>query len=190
MPKIEVIIGSTRPKRIGRQIAEWVLSVIPATDGLEVELVDLANFPLPNDEPGVPAHHEYVHEHTKAWSKEIAGGDGYVFVTPQYNWGYPASLKNAIDHLYKEWLEKPAAIVSYGHRGGGKAAGQLRQVLEGLHMHPVPTMPAIVFHNDMLDENGRLRNPARDFANYAETIKTAVGELAAQLTKRDQFARE
>ena len=190
MRKIEVIIGSTRPKRIGRQIAEWVVSAIPAADGLEFELVDLADWPLPNDEPGVPANHEYVHEHTKAWSRKVSAGDAYVFVTPQYNWGYPASLKNAIDHLHKEWLGKPAAIVSYGHRGGGKAAAQLRQVLDGLHMRPVETMPAITFNNEMLDEKGRLRNPERDFANYAETVKTALGELAAQLSNGDQSPRK
>ncbi|MGH9691424.1 MAG: NADPH-dependent FMN reductase [Candidatus Acidiferrales bacterium] len=181
MRKVEIIIGSTRPKRIGEQVAEWVLSLVSGTRDIEFELVDLARWPLPNDEPNIPANQEYMHEHTKAWSRQVSAGDGYVFVTPQYNWGYPASLKNAIDHLYKEWLGKPAAIMSYGHRGGAKAAAQLRQVLEGLHMDPVTTMPAIAFTNEMLAENGRLLDPARDFAPYAESVKTAIEELAAKL---------
>lgn len=182
MKKVQIIVGSTRPVRIGRQVAEWVLCVISGTNNFRSELVDLADWSLPNDEPSIPATGQYLYEHTKAWSRKISEAAGYVFVTPQYNWGYPASLKNAIDHLYGEWLGKPAVIVSYGHRGGGKAAVQLRQVLEGLKMQPAPTMPAITFTNEMRDDTGLLRNPAADFASYAATIKAAIEELRALLT--------
>jgi NAD(P)H-dependent FMN reductase len=104
--------------------------------------LDLNDWPLPlSDEPKGPSTGIYVHER-------------FFFVTPQYNWGYPASLKNALDHLLKEWNGKPALIVSYGHHGGVKAAAQLRQVLEGLRMRPVNTMPAITFSNEMLDTAG------------------------------------
>lgn len=177
MPKILVIVGSTRPVRIGRQVAEWMLSVIPAENGFEFELVDLLDWPLPNDEPAIPATGEYRHAHTKAWSKKISAAAGYVFVTPQYNWGYPASLKNALDHLYSEWLGKPALIVSYGHRGGGKAAAQLRQVLEGLKMRPAAAMPAITFTEQMRDATAMLKDPPSDFAPYAEAVRAAAHEL-------------
>ena len=182
MPKIQVIVGSTRPVRIGRQVAEWALAAMEA-ENFECELVDLLDWPLPNDEPSIPATGQYVHQHTKAWSKKIGEAAGYVFVTPQYNWGYPASLKNALDHLYGEWVGKAAVIVSYGHRGGGKAAGQLRQVLDGLKMRTAETMPAITFTQQMCEENGLLKNPARDFAEYSATLKAAAGELRALLAE-------
>lgn len=182
--KIYVIVGSMRPKRIGRQVAEWVLSNLPLSPVFEAELLDLVDWPLPLlDEPAMPATGVYAHEHTLAWSRKIAAANGYVFVTPQYNWGYPASLKNALDYLFKEWNDKPAVIVSYGFRGGVKAAAQLRQVLDGLHMRTASTMPAIIFSNEMLDADGRLRNPQEDFSPFAETVRRAAEELASLLQR-------
>jgi NAD(P)H-dependent FMN reductase len=70
------------------------------------------------------------------WSELVRSYDGFVFVFPQYNWGYPAVLKNALDFLHHEWADKPVGLVTYGSRGGGLAAAQLRQVLRGLHMRP------------------------------------------------------
>jgi NAD(P)H-dependent FMN reductase len=146
----------------------------------ETEVIDLRQWPLPlGDEPEVPATGIYIHEHTRRWSRKIAAADGYIFVTPQYNWGYPAALKNALDHLFKEWNGKAAVIVSYGHHGGTKAAGQLRQVLEGLRMRPVATMPAITFSAEMLGTDGALQNPKADFAPYAAELEMALRELAA-----------
>ena len=94
------------------------------------------------DEPIVPSQITdaslYHNEHTRAWSREIASYDAFIFVSPQYNWGYPATLKNAIDYLFNEWVAKPAMIVTYGGFGGGKCAVQLRSVLEGIRMIPTP----------------------------------------------------
>lgn len=183
--RVYIIVGSTRMNRIGRQIAEWVLNSIPVSTAFETELVDLNDWQLPlSDEPGIPAAGVYVHEHTRAWSRKIAAADGYVFVTPQYNWGYPASLKNALDHLFKEWNGKPAVIVSYGNHGGGKAAAQLRQVLDGLRMRPVAAMPAITILPEMLTEDGHLRDTAADFSPYAAAIVQATDELASLLASR------
>src|ERR1700712_5603892 len=118
MKTIAFIPGSTRPRRISRQISEWIMSTSAFPPTVKRELVDLAEWNLPMlDEPGIPAYGQYVHEHTKAWSRAISAYDGFVFVTPQYNWGYPAPLKNAIDYLYAEWQGKPAVIVSYGFHG-------------------------------------------------------------------------
>src|SRR5580698_2938604 len=137
---ILVIVGSVRPRRIALQVAEWAAEVGRETTEAAFEVVDLKDWPLPmDDEPDVPAAGGYEFDHTHAWSRKIAAADAFVFVTPQYNWGYPAPLKNALDHLYKEWAGKPAMIVTYGGHGGGKCAKQLRQVLKGLHMKPVPT---------------------------------------------------
>jgi NAD(P)H-dependent FMN reductase len=183
--KVYIIVSSTRLNRIGRQVAEWVLERIPASTGFETELVDLNDWHLPlSDEPSIPATGLYVHEHTRAWSRKIASADGYFFVTPQYNWGYPASLKNALDHLFKEWNNKPAVIVSYGYHGGVKAAAQLRQVLEGLKMRPATAMPKITLVREMLTADGHLRAPATDFLPYAEAIQHAAEELGLLLANR------
>jgi NAD(P)H-dependent FMN reductase len=139
-----VVMGSVRAGRRCPQIASWVIGLAEASSSLKYELVDLTDWPLPmGDEAGIPAAQgEYAQEHTRAWSRKIAMAAAFVFVTPQYNWGYPAPLKNALDHLYKEWKGKPAVIVSYGGHGGGKCAAQLRQVIEGLDMRPVAPCPA------------------------------------------------
>jgi NAD(P)H-dependent FMN reductase len=101
------------------------------------------------NEPSIPSQihssSAYTQPHTRAWSEEISKYKGFVFVTPQYNWGYPAILKNAIDYLFNEWKGKGALIVSYGGHGGGKAAAQLRGVLEGCRMSVVESMPRLSF---------------------------------------------
>lgn len=117
--------------------------------------------------------------HTRAWSRKVAGADAFVFVTPQYNWGYPAALKNAIDHLYQEWAGKPLMLVSYGGHGGDKCAAQLRQVAEGVKSRPVQTMPAIVLTREMIA--GGPVDPDKDFHAHVEDVRRAFGELVAQL---------
>ena len=161
---IAVVACSTRPGRIGPFVANYVLEQIArslatrdAISGPDagdadadpgaatVDLLDLASQNLPlYDEPAVPSHLPasnptscYVHEHTRAWSTMVRKYDAFIFVTPQYNWSVPASLKNALDYLFHEWYGKPAGIVTYGHRGGVKAADHLRQILSGLRMGDV-----------------------------------------------------
>lgn len=137
--KVAVVVGSTRQARICPTIATWVARTAEANSVLHYELLDLADVDLPFlDEPRPPARGGYVHEHTRRWSTLAGSYDAYVFVLPQYNWGYPAVLKNALDYLYAEWAAKPAGIVTYGNHGGGKAAAQLEQVLTGLHMRTAP----------------------------------------------------
>lgn len=101
------------------------------------------------NEPSIPSEihssSAYAQPHTRAWSEEISKYKGFVFVTPQYNWGYPAILKNAIDYLFNEWKGKGAMVVSYGGHGGGKAAAQLKSVLEGCRMCVVESMPGLSF---------------------------------------------
>jgi NAD(P)H-dependent FMN reductase len=177
---IQVILSSVRPSRVGDQLASWIVDVAASVPGLSFELIDLKDWYLPlDDEPHQPKQKRgYLQTHTRAWSDKIAAADGYLFLTPQYNWGYPASLKNALDHLYHEWSGKPAVIVSYGHRGGPKAAEQLRQVLLGLHMAPVPTAPALVISSEIMDGGGRIAHPAAAFAAYEPQLVEAVRELA------------
>jgi NAD(P)H-dependent FMN reductase len=177
-PSVLVVMGSARAGRLCPRIAAWVISV--AQGDLDYELADLTHWHLPmTDEPGIPALGKYTQAHTKAWSEKVAGADAIMFVTPQYNWGYPAALKNAIDHLYKEWTGKPVMIVTYGGHGGNKCAAQLRQVTEGLKMRPVATMPGLTLTDDMI-RNGHV-DPERDFHSHVGEIRKAAGELEAML---------
>ncbi|KAI3398862.1 hypothetical protein diail_8371 [Diaporthe ilicicola] len=144
--KVGIICGSTRSPRAGPQITDFVhktieshLAAHPSVHGIALETVDIAAFNLPLfDEPGIPQAitdpSGYAHQHTRDWSAQVSALDAFVFVTPQYNWGIPAALKNAIDFLFNEWTRKPGMVVSYGGHGGGKAAEALRVVLQGLKM--------------------------------------------------------
>ena len=180
-----VIIGSVRTRRIGPAVAAWVAGIGREALAREIEVVDLKDWPLPMDaEPGIPAVHGYVSERTRAWSEKIAAAAAVIIVTPQYNWGYPAALKNAIDHLYKEWSGKPAMIVSYGSRGGGKCARQLRQVLKGLDVKLAPTMPGLKLSKDAIKANSGSIDPERAFARHRAKLRRAFAELDAILRGR------
>ena len=186
-PTILVIMGSARANRLCPLLATWVIDVARLSAGLDCELVDLAEWPLPmDDEPGIPAFGGYVQAHTRAWSEKIASADALVFVTPQYNWGYPAPLKNAIDHLYAEWHGKPLVIVSYGGYGGGKCAAQLKQVADGLKMRVIPTMPGITLPESQI-RGGRLKAD-EDLKEQAGPLQQAFAELTVILSRPEASA--
>jgi NAD(P)H-dependent FMN reductase len=174
------MVGSTRPKRICRGIAEWVRDAAQEDSPLSYELVDLAEIGLPFlDEPLKAALREYEHEHTHAWSRTVSSYSGFVFVFPQYNWGYPAPLKNALDFLYYEWHDRPATTVTYGTRGGNRGAQQLHGVLEGLHMRPLKDRIEIVITDDDVDEDWQLR----DLDATLHPCLAQVRQLDAQLVE-------
>ncbi|QGG94468.1 NADPH-dependent FMN reductase [Actinomarinicola tropica] len=139
-PVLQVIVGSTRPGRVGRPIADWFHGVASSHGAFDVELVDLAEVDLPLfDEPRHPRLGDYEHEHTRRWSDTISRGDAYVFDVPEYNHGYNAAVKNAIDFLFHEWQRKPIGFVSYGGVAGGtRAVQQLKTVAAALKMVPLP----------------------------------------------------
>ncbi len=149
MTKIAIVVGSTRPGRYSRRVAEWVLAEGSQRGDAQFELVDLADHPLPLlDEPIPASGGQYEHDHTKAWSEVIAPYDGYVFVTPEYNHGIPGVLKNALDYLYAEWHNKSAGFVSYGVVGGARAVEQLRGIAAELGLADVGVHVGLSFHND------------------------------------------
>ena len=159
MPKLNVVVASTRPGRVGYPVGQWFTGLAVAHGGFEVELVDLASFHLPLlDEPNHPRLGQYVHQHTKDWSASVSAGDAFVFVTPEYNYGMPASLKNAIDYLHTEWQYKPVGFVSYGGVSAGTRAVQMtKQVVTTLKMTPVNEAVAIPFVTQFLDDDGAVR---------------------------------
>ena len=135
--KVQVILGSTREGRYGDKPASWIVEKLKTTPGIETELVDLRDWPLPFfNEPMSPAMSkgDYKNDLAKKWAAKVAEADAYVIVTPEYNHGYPAVLKNALDWVYYEWNKKPVAFVSYGGAGGARSVEQLRQVVAELQM--------------------------------------------------------
>lgn len=130
MPKLAVIVGSTRPGRNGLAVAQWVQSIASKRTDAQFELVDIESFGLPLlDEPVPPSMGQYSKPHTLAWAEKIASFDGFVFVTPEYNHSTSGALKNAIDYLYKEWNNKAAGFVGYGSAGGARAVEHLRAIM-------------------------------------------------------------
>jgi NAD(P)H-dependent FMN reductase len=158
-PVLAIVIGSTRPGRIGPKFAAWFRSRAIEHGGFEVELVDLAALKLPFlDEPGFPRLHQYVHEHTINWGRIVERCDAFVFVTPEYNFGYSAVLKNAIDYLSQEWADKPVGFLSYGGVAAGtRAVQQLKQVVTALKMIPIAESVNIPFFSQFIDDSGTVR---------------------------------
>lgn len=155
-PRLLIIVASTRPGRAGLPISEWVRAEAVAHGGFEVEVADLAEINLPFlDEPNHPRLHQYTLPHTKAWSATVAAADAFVFVLPEYNHGYTAPLKNAIDFLFREWQYKPVGFVSYGGVvGGSRAVQQLKPVLAALKMVPmVEAVPIPNFSRHLTEES-------------------------------------
>jgi NAD(P)H-dependent FMN reductase len=144
--KIQIIVGTTRQGRFSEKAASYMLQEAKARN-LDVELVDLRDYPMPfYDEPVSPkmfemTKHEYSNEVVKKWLAKVAEADGYIIVTAEYNHGYPAVLKNALDFGLKEWQKKSVGFVSYGVNGGTRSIEQLRQVVVELGM--VQTQTAI-----------------------------------------------
>jgi NAD(P)H-dependent FMN reductase len=144
-PVLNVIICSTRPGRIGPAIANWMFDVAKAQGHFEAELTDLIEFKLPLfDEPHHPMRLQYQHEHTRAWSKHVNHADAVIFVTPEYNYGPPPSLLNALDYLYFEWNYKPAGFVSYGGLSAGmRSSARAAMTATTLRMMPIPETVAL-----------------------------------------------
>lgn len=181
-PTLLVVIASTRPGRVGLPVAEWFKERAAAHGGFAVEVADLAAINLPfMDEPQHPRLRQYTHQHTKDWSARVDAADAIVFVMPEYNYGFNAPLKNALDYLNQEWRYKPVGFVSYGGVSAGTRAVQMaKQVVTALAMMPVPTAVSIPFVRQFLDEEGRLR--ANEVMETAATgMLDDLARLAAAL---------
>ncbi|MET9878955.1 NADPH-dependent FMN reductase [Actinacidiphila glaucinigra] len=152
MTRIAVILGSTRPGRIGEGVAQWVYENAALRGDAEYELVDVADYALPLlDEPVPPSMGRYSRPHTFAWAEKIGSFDGYVFVTAEYNHSIPGALKNAIDYLFAEWNNKAAGFVAYGSVGGTRAVEHLRLVMAELRVATVRAQVALSLFRDFAD---------------------------------------
>src|SRR6476659_8706642 len=175
MPRIGVILGSTRPGRRGEQVARWVMDGARRRSDGVFELVDLADHPLPHlDEPLPPNMGQYQNAHTQDWAATIGGFDGFVFVTPEYNHSTSGVLKNAIDYLYAEWNNKAMGVVSYGATGGTRAAEHLRLIAGELQLADVRTNVALSLFTDLRDFTELAPGP-----HQAQALETMLGQVIA-----------
>lgn len=139
-PKIAIIISSTRETRFGEKPARWIYDLAAQRNDLDVELVDLRDFPLPFfDEVASNAWVPTQNEIGLRWQKKIAEFDGYIFVTAEYNRSITGVLKNALDYAYVEWNRKAAAYLGYGSVGAARAIEHLRLISVELQMAPTRT---------------------------------------------------
>ncbi|KAL6249335.1 hypothetical protein RBB50_003188 [Rhinocladiella similis] len=185
--RLALVTSSIREPRLNPAITSHVHEMSKAiclAQQTSLETIDLRSISLPPDtEPEVPSHlpmegtsSHYAFTHTREWSNLVSQYDCFIFVTPQYNWSVPAGLKNALDYLFHEWKGKSAGIVTYGVRGGGKAANHLRDILNGLRMKVAPTMPALPIPTNSV-EVGQDEKDKWDRAGLNLNIETMVKEV-------------
>jgi NAD(P)H-dependent FMN reductase len=182
MLKIAIILGSTRPYRVGATVAEWVNELARKHVDAEFELVDVAALGLPFlDEELPPAVGQYAKQHTKDWAAKVATFDGFVFVTPEYNHSVPAGLKNALDFVHAEWADKAAGFVSYGVAGGIRAVEHLRLILAELQVATVRAQLALYSYTDF--ENFYDFKPT---SQHEQTLNTVLDQVLSWSTALKQ----
>lgn len=183
MPQLTVIIASTRPGRGGTPVAEWFVDAAREHGAFDVVVADLAEIALPMmDEPAHPRLQQYQHQHTRGWSAVIEASDAFAVVMPEYNYGFNAPLKNAIDYLHNEWKYKPMGFVSYGGISGGTRAVQmLKQVVTTLKVTPLSEAVSIPFYTQFVDDDGVLRPN--------EIMRDAAQAVLDELARYEQALR-
>lgn len=179
--KLGIILGSTRPKRVSEKVGAWVAQLARSRAEFDVTVLDLRDFPLPFYEEPLPAkaaEATYGEGAKRNWANAVAAQDAFIFVTPEYNHGYSAVLKNALDHVYVGWNGKPVAYVSYGGVSGGiRAVQQLRQVSVELQLVPMRDEVNIAMVGAALDEHCVPKDPVFEKrANIMLDRLTSYGE--------------
>lgn len=175
---IKVIIGSTRKGRFSEKPAQWIFSALRERAEVEAELLDLRDYSMPFiSEEMTPseAQGKYANPQVQRWAEKIKEGDAFIAVTPEYNHGYPAILKNALDSIYIEWNQKPIGFVSYGSAGGARSVEQLRLVAIELQMAPIKNAIHIPVPWTLLDEQGNLKENA--FGQFDKKAENFLGQL-------------
>lgn len=181
--KLLIVLGSVRKGRAGKRVADWFVKEVEKDGRFEVDLVDLKelnlSYELPEVSAGSVRDSEYDNEEDRRWAKHVNTADAIVFIMPEYNHGYPASLKNAIDHLYHEWNGKPASFVGYGSAGAPFAIGAFGLVTAWVHLDIVNAHVGISEIWSAFDEEGNLIH--QDYHSY-ET-KTMLDALTVKVEK-------
>lgn len=186
--KVQLIIGSTRQNRLSPTIASWIESQVAKNDDLELEVIDLKEVNLPFfDEPTPPSMAPGVSEAAIKWAAKISSADAFIILSPEYNAGYSAVLKNAIDYLKSEWHHRPVTIVTYGFGGGVSSAAQLKQVFTRLGSDIVESDVAIDI-GPIMNATGGISNPATSLAAYEAPLQGALTQIADFVVAEPQVA--
>lgn len=179
MTAISVIIGSIRQGRFSEKPAKWIFEHLSKREGVEARLVDLRDFPMPFFDhpmpPGMPGRPAYEHEVVQRWTAEIARSDGFIIITPEYNFGPPAVLKNALDWVYKEWNRKTVAFVSYGGAMGVRSVQQLR--LTAIELQLAPIRFTVSIPRDVLWAHFQGGDVDKGLAELDQQANTMLGDL-------------
>lgn len=181
MPRLLVIVASTRPVRAGAAVADWFAAHARAHEGFDVEVADLREIALPFlDEREHPKLGRYEHDHTKAWAATVAAAEAFAFVMPEYNHGYTAPLKNALDFVFAEWGRKPVGFVSYGGVAGGTRAVQLlKPVLVPLGLMAAGSAVSIPFVAERIEDG--VLDPGEALDDAATALLDELVALSAAL---------
>jgi len=176
-PGIGIVIGSTREGRFGEKPAHWINEIAKQRTDLAFELIDLREYPLPFfNEPRSPAYGPVNNEAARLWAGKLATLDGLIVVTPEYNHGPSAVLKNALDYAYTEFVRKPIGFVGYGGVGAARAVEQLRLIAIALQMAPV----AHAVHIGMVESLGIMQQGKtfEDFSHLAEAANRLLDDMS------------
>lgn len=192
--KLNIIIGSTRPGRVGPVIGQWLAEAAREHGQFDVELIDLADFGLHLlDEAAHPMAQQYANEPTKRWSKSVASADAFVFLTPEYDYFPPAALVNAVQVLAKEWSYKPAGVVSYGGVSGGLRSAQvLRQLLGNLNVYaltqpvPVPMFPQFIGEDGVFRPSEPMKDGVKGMFEELHKVASAMKPLRPETAQGGQ----
>jgi NAD(P)H-dependent FMN reductase len=181
-PRIAIVIGSTRPGRLGAEVADWVARQAKERSFADYEVVDVAEFDLDLlNEPTVPgaADRDYDNEKTRRWSRTVDEFDGFVFVTPEYNHSVPAALKNAFDVLYPEWGDKSIGFVGYGADGATRAIEHWRGIVANARMVAVRAQVPLSMFQDFTDgELTPIERREQELATVFDQVEQMAGALA------------
>ncbi len=158
MYNLKIITSTVRPGRKGPVMAKWIEGLAKQNSHFKTEILDLGEINLPMmNEPHHPVLKKYQHEHTKRWSDKIEEADAFIFVTAEYDYSYPAPLKNALEYLVQEWGYKPAGIVSYGGVSAGtRAARALMGDLAALRVVTISEAVNFPFFQQQINDKNEL----------------------------------
>jgi NAD(P)H-dependent FMN reductase len=176
--KLQVIVGTTRPRRVTDRIAKWAVSVGKNVPDTDIELVDLRDYELPFlDEPMPPQYNpdRQASPEVKKWIGKLGEADGYAIVTPEYNRGYPGALKNALDYTDYQFARKPIALIAHGSTGGAQSVAGLRITIPGLQAVTVPQAAFLLDQiGGKIDENGKA---TEDLSAPEQSVKALFESL-------------
>ncbi len=177
--KLKIILGSTRPGRFSDTAGAWALEQVKKNPAFEPEILDLRDYEMPFfNEEATPSSKQapYSNPVVAKWTAKIAEADAFLVITPEYDRGVPAVLKNAFDWVYGEWHKKPIGFVGYGTTGGSRSVDSLRTSAIELQMVPVRQGVHIVAHWTLRENfTGPLKPGALD--QYEGNAEAMLGQL-------------